>query len=195
MGAIVFLNQLGTGIPEMMTLPILLELAQQGDATAIAVLMNAALKAEKIRVKVIVDRDCLLVMLRSLRPLNQHATIAFIRRGLLPLQPDPIRTVRAYAWHLGQDFPTWIAEFPIQPAVQTHDTLQTSLHPDQVEQVAEFPISPPAIGDRFGFPEVSHPSETPIPTSTTSSQPKSQRFRFSFLVVLVVLVYMAVTIG
>lgn len=176
----------------MITLPILLELAQQGDATAIAALMNAALKAEKIRVKVILDQDCLLVMLRSLRPLNQHATIAFIRRGLLQLQPDTIRTVRAYAWHLGQDFPTWIAEFPIDLPVLAPSDLKISPHLAQGETPAEFAIV--SSVDRSMAPEVPPTSEAPALAKATSRQPKPQRFKLSFLVVLMVLVYVAVAI-
>lgn len=95
------------------TLPLLLRLAKQGDTMALSALMNAALRDEKIRVKVILDDGCLYVMLRSLKPLNQHAAIAFVRRGLIQLEADSIHSVRAYAWHLGQDFPTWIAEFPV----------------------------------------------------------------------------------
>jgi hypothetical protein len=150
-----------------MTLPLLLELAHQGDATAIAVLMNAALKAEKIRVKVLWDEDCLLVMLRSLQPLNQHATIAFIRRGLLTLQSPTVQTVRAYAWHLGQDFPTWIAEFPIAP-------------PD-------VPVSAPILSNQPVTELPALPAPKPVKT-------KSPRFQLGFLMVLAIVVYVAITL-
>jgi hypothetical protein len=147
-----------------MTLPLLLELAHQGDATAIAVLMNAALKSEKIRVKVLWDEDCLLVMLRSLHPLNQHATIAFIRRGLLQLQPPMIQKVRAYAWHFGQDFPTWIAEFPVIPPV-TALAAPSAHSPD-------LPAAQPARPTKF----------------------KSPRFQFGLLMMLAIVAYLSVAL-
>lgn len=102
-----------------MTQPLLLRLAKQGDAIAIATLINGALYAQRIRVKARRERNCLQVMLKSASPLNQHAAIAFLRRGLLRLQPDSIQVVRAYAWQVGQEFPEWITEFslPASPIV------------------------------------------------------------------------------
>lgn len=164
----------------MTTLPILIELAKRGDATAIATLINAALTTEKIRAKVLVDQDYLLVLLRSLRPLNQHATIAFLRRGLFCLQPASIQRVRVYAWHLGQEFPTWIAEVPIVPAIPQISALEIT---------AETPIS----ATTETLPEIAI-----VPAASVSEQPKPnpptqstlQRFRFGFLFMLAVVAYL-----
>lgn len=97
----------------MTTQPILLKLAQQGDASAITALMNAALHGQAIRVKAQRDDRCLQILLKAANPLNQHACVAFMRRGLLRLRLETIDSVRAYAWQTGREFPSWVSEFSL----------------------------------------------------------------------------------
>lgn len=158
-----------------MTLPTLLQLAKQGDSTAIAVLMSAALRDDKTRVECLIEGDCLVVTLRSLRPLNQHATIAFIRRGLLKLQPQGLRSVRAYAWLLAREFPVWVIEFPIRvestaSAVSFKETISPQTLPSQpappVHQPTPFPEPVP---ERMRLSEVDYrEAELPIAVRESS---------------------------
>jgi hypothetical protein len=113
MGAIVFLRGL-----VMTTQATLIEIAKQGDASAIAALMNDALSDQDVWVKAVLEDDCLQVMLRSSKPLNRSITVAFLHRGFLRLQAESIRRIRAYAWQTYADFPDWIAEFTIPPLIQ-----------------------------------------------------------------------------
>lgn len=114
----------------MMTSPILLQLAKQGNAIAIAALMNAALKTEAIQVKVRLDEPThLQVMVRSPQWLNQHATIAFIRRGMVRLGADCIQEITTYAWKTGEDFPHWIAHFHVAAAAPEPVPVQSASVP------------------------------------------------------------------
>lgn len=135
-----------------MTQALLLQLAKQGNPNSIAALMNAALWAESIRVKARVEEDCLHLMLRSPQLLNQHATIAFIRRGILGLQPEAIRSVMAYAWKQGDDFPHWIAQFaldePLPPTrKKTTTPPKTTRRKIQLPELKELARQ----GDRFAI--------------------------------------------
>lgn len=135
-----------------MTQALLLQLAKQGNPNSIAALMNAALWAESIRVKARVEEDCLHVMLRSPQVLNQHAAIAFIRRGIVRLQPEAIRSVMAYAWKQGDDFPHWIAQFtldePLPPTPEkTTTSPKTTRRKIQLPELKELARQ----GDRFAI--------------------------------------------
>ncbi|MBD2019110.1 hypothetical protein H6F43_02785 [Leptolyngbya sp. FACHB-36] len=152
-----------------MTQPLLLKLAKQGDAIAIAALMNAALYAQRIRVRARRERGCLQVMLKSATPLNQHATIAFIRRGLLRLQAEPIESVRAYAWQVGQEFPEWITEFTLETIAEPSSATETQFNTAKRTS----PISP--------FNQVTQPA------------PRSRElFKFGFMVIFSIVIYYVV---
>jgi hypothetical protein len=108
---------------------LLLQLAKQGNPNSIAALINAALWAESIRAKVRLEEDCLHVMLRSPQLINQHAAIAFLRRGLLQLQVESIHSVMAYAWKHNDDFPHWIAHFELAPLLPPAPKQETPVLP------------------------------------------------------------------
>jgi hypothetical protein len=110
-----------------MTQALLLQLAKQGNPNSIAALINAALWAESIRAKVRLEEDCLHVMLRSHQLINQHAAIAFLRRGLLTLQVESIHSVMAYAWKHNDDFPHWIAQFELAPVLPPAPKRETTV--------------------------------------------------------------------
>lgn len=117
----------------MTTPPILLKLAQQGDASAITALMNAALHGQAIRVKAQRDDRCLQILLKAANPLNQHACVAFIRRGLLRLRLETIDSVRAYAWQTGREFPSWVSEFSLDRVPLPYSRLKPLLPLSQAE--------------------------------------------------------------
>lgn len=150
--------------PPMTTQSVLIKLAQQGDAIAIAALMNAVLRYQHIRVSAQLEAGCLRIMLKSTLPLNQHAAIAFIRRGLLGLQVESVHSVRVYAWRIGQDFPAWVSEFAVV------ETLPASI--------------PEVSSEQLVIPLPSHP----VKVSTSKQFPRLEQL--GFVVVLLIVVYM-----
>jgi hypothetical protein len=76
-----------------MTQPNLLELAKQGNARAIATLMNRQLQAKRITAKASLKEGCLKVMLESQQVPPQEASVTFVRYGLTNLKPASIQKV------------------------------------------------------------------------------------------------------
>ncbi|KAM3093374.1 type IV pilin-like G/H family protein [Phormidesmis sp. 146-35] len=100
-----------------MNQPNLLELARQGDANAIAALMNAVLEPKGITAKASLENGCLSVFLESAKTLNQQTMMTFIRRGILELGTDAIQTVKASGHKIGARSFSWVAEFEVHPVV------------------------------------------------------------------------------
>lgn len=92
----------------------LLELAKQGEPTAIAALMNAVLSPKGITAQAGIENDCLWISLESQKPLNQETLVAFIQKGLLELGNDSIRFVRAQGKRVGEEAFAWTREFSLR---------------------------------------------------------------------------------
>ncbi|MBW4583024.1 MAG: hypothetical protein KME42_25945 [Tildeniella nuda ZEHNDER 1965/U140] len=169
----------------MITLLSLLERAKQGDAGAIATLMNDVLQAQDVWVKAMSDRDCLQVMLKSAAVLNQVICIAFVQRGLQRLQPETIKHVRVYAWQVGDAFPLWIATFALE---------QNSLLQDQLQAVSDRPLISTGADLPLGD---STSASLPQPIRTITLPPAAKRhselFKLGFVLVLMTMVYFVVT--
>lgn len=181
MGAIVFLSFLTL----MMTLLSLLDRAKQGDAGAIAALMNDVLQSQEVWVKATLDADCLQVMLKAPATLNQATCIAFIRRGLLRLQPEAIAQVRAYAWRVGDAFPLWIATFPLeQPLLEVQATVKSELPLQNVGAEVQSTDTPSASSH-----QLIQPLAAPLPVI---AKQRSDLFKMGFVLVLVTMVYLMV---
>ncbi len=165
-----------------MTIPLsLLQRAKQGDASAIAALMNDALQSQDVRVKVALDHHCLQVMLSSVTALNQSTCITFIQRGLQHLQPDAIASVRAFAWQLGEAFPLWIAEFPVAQAPSLQGESEAKEHRTLSALV------------RHGLDKGAGRSQKqPTPSIVPASKSRSELFKLGLMVVLTTMVYFAV---
>lgn len=165
-------------------LPSLLERAKQGDAGAIATLMNDVLQAQDVWVKAMLDRDCLQVMLKSAAVLNQVICIAFIQQGLQRLQPETIKHVRVYAWQVGDAFPLWIATFALE---------QNSLLQGQLQAVSDRPLTITGADLPLGD-DTSVPLQQPIQTVTLPpAKQRSELFKLGFVLVLMTMVYFVVT--
>ncbi|MBF2025883.1 MAG: hypothetical protein IGS48_03835 [Oscillatoriales cyanobacterium C42_A2020_001] len=76
-----------------MTQADIVERAKQGDAGAIATLLNQGFKKRGITAIVKLDQHCLMIELRSLQAINQLAAIAVIQQGMNHLKPAHIQTV------------------------------------------------------------------------------------------------------
>ncbi|MEH1765251.1 MAG: hypothetical protein V7L27_11980 [Nostoc sp.] len=96
-----------------MTQPNILKLAKQGDADAIASLMNRHLHPKRINAKVAFKDACLEVILESTQVLNQQILVAFIRKGLTALGAVSVEIVKVYGQQTGKDFPDWSKEFDL----------------------------------------------------------------------------------
>ncbi|NJN88502.1 MAG: hypothetical protein HC881_22210 [Leptolyngbyaceae cyanobacterium SL_7_1] len=133
------------------------------DSQTIAAHMNRLLNPKGITAQVSQAADQLRVLLTSAQPLNQQATVAFIRRRVESFNLEPIETITIAACQPGQEMVAWSQE------VQRHSsTLAVQPNP-----------SPYLPTDR----PVTHPSDSPDPgfepTSTIdaaiASEPTPER--------------------
>lgn len=95
----------------------LLQLAQAGDAEAIAALMNASLQAIGVSARAAWKDGNLHVLLESDRVLAQPPAIEFIRRGILRLGAAWISSAIVYGRVIGQTHPDWIGQIELTPEV------------------------------------------------------------------------------
>jgi len=100
-----------------MNQPHLLELAKQGESTAIAALMNAVLNPQEIQAQVGLEGHCLGVLLKSSKALNQEAIVTFVCRGIDRLDIERIDTVKICSQEIGKFSFSWVREFELQPIV------------------------------------------------------------------------------
>jgi len=165
----------------------LLDRARQGDAGAIAALMNDVLKTQEVWVKATLDADCLQVMLKAPATLNQATCIAFMRRGLLRLQPEAIAQVRAYAWRVGDTFPLWIATFPLeQPLLEVQATFKSELPLQNVGAEVQSTDHPSASSH-----QLTQPLTAPLPVI---AKKRSDLFNLGFVIVLATMICFVVAI-
>ncbi|MHC5719273.1 MAG: hypothetical protein ACYTX0_46265, partial [Nostoc sp.] len=98
-----------------MTQPNLLELAKQGDASAIASVINYLLKPKSITAKVILKDGCLQVMLESFQVPEQESSVTFIRKLIIKLEATPIKSVKIYGKRTGKTSLSWIDYLNLTP--------------------------------------------------------------------------------
>ncbi|QSJ14597.1 hypothetical protein JYQ62_22115 [Nostoc sp. UHCC 0702] len=75
----------------------ILDLAKQGDPSAIAALINSSLKSKGIIAKVTKKEDCLRVILESQKILNQESLVKIIHKELSSLAIESINYAMIYA--------------------------------------------------------------------------------------------------
>ena len=97
----------------MATLQNILELAKDGSPKAIAVLMNRHLRPKGIIVKAGLRDGCLQVLLESALIPDQSTLVAFIRKGVMNLGTEAIKSVKVYGKQTSEEFPAWIQEFEL----------------------------------------------------------------------------------
>lgn len=115
-----------------MTQPNILKLAKQGDAEAIACLMNRHLHPKGIAATVTFQDACLEVMLESAEVPNQQILVAFIRKGLTALGAASIERVKVFGQQTDKDFPAWSKEFDlgiVEAETDAVDNEQSSSNP------------------------------------------------------------------
>ena len=104
-----------------MSQPNLLELAKQGNAKAIATLLNRSLQSKGVTVKAIVKDTCLEVMLESEQIPDRATLVPFIRKGLVSLQAQTLSKVKVYGQQTGMSTPSWTEKFDLEKPPATAD--------------------------------------------------------------------------
>ncbi|MEX0268505.1 YncE family protein [Leptolyngbyaceae cyanobacterium UHCC 1019] len=99
-----------------MTQANVLQLAQSGNADAIALLMNASLQAIGVSARAVFREGNLHVLLESERTLAPSPAIEFIRRGIARLGLGWLSSAIVYGRLAGQSSPIWIQEVRFETA-------------------------------------------------------------------------------
>jgi RsiW-degrading membrane proteinase PrsW (M82 family) len=89
----------------------LLKLAQQGDSSALAHLLNQELQPRGVAAKVLLRDKCLKILLSSERPLDQKAFVQLVQQQVDSWQIKSVALVKIYAQQLGEGIPAWSEEF------------------------------------------------------------------------------------
>lgn len=97
-----------------MSQPNLLELAKQGNAKAIATLLNRSLQPKGVTVKGSVKDGCLQLMLESEQIPDRQTIVPLIRKGLVSLQTEAITSVKVYGQQTGMATPSWNEKFELE---------------------------------------------------------------------------------
>ena len=91
----------------------ILELAQKGNADAIAALMNRSLKVQGITAKVATHADRLQVLLEGLDVPAERHVVPFVSQGIQKLNLTNVTVLQIYGQQLGQTTPAWVQAFVI----------------------------------------------------------------------------------
>jgi hypothetical protein len=118
--------------------PNLLELAKQGNAKAIAALINRQLQPKGITAKAALKDGCLQIMLESAQVPNQQALVTFVRKGISSLEAAPLERVKVYGRQTGEEFPAWSQEFEL--GIKSNPFSDFSTFPSQENQQANLSI-------------------------------------------------------
>ncbi len=118
-----------------MTQPNILELAKQGDANAIAYVINHLLKDKGITVKALFKGSCLLVLLESFQVPDQQSSVVSIRTVMRQLEVKSIKSVRIYGKLMGQNSAVWKKFLDLTPQADSASTESPSLtYKDEVKE-------------------------------------------------------------
>ena len=96
-----------------MTQPNILELAKQGDAKAIALLLNRQLQAKGITAAASLKDGCLQVMLEATEAPSQQALAGWVSKSIAGLGAPSIEKVKVYGRQTGAKVPAWSQEFEV----------------------------------------------------------------------------------
>lgn len=102
-----------------MTQHNLLELAKQGDAKAIADLLNQSLQPKSITAKAFRNDDCLKVVLESVEIPEQQVLVAFILTEMICLGIKFISKVKVYGRQVRTFDAAWYQEFELEKQIES----------------------------------------------------------------------------
>jgi hypothetical protein len=107
-----------------MTEQNLLKLAKQGNPKAIAAMLNQSLKSKNITARVNLKDDCLHVLVESAQLPKQQTLVSFIRKGLIQLEAESIKTVKVYGRQTGEESPAWNETFEMVSEPETSSSTE-----------------------------------------------------------------------
>jgi hypothetical protein len=84
-----------------------LKLARQGNARAIATLMNHSLKSKGITARASLQEECLWVVLEGNPTPRRRDMVRFVQSGVSRLEMPSLKVVRIYGMRTGQTVPAW----------------------------------------------------------------------------------------
>ncbi|MEA5421492.1 hypothetical protein VB712_19900 [Spirulina sp. CCNP1310] len=127
----------------------LLNQAKSGNAQAIATIINKTLEPKGIHVKASISYDCLTLILESTTAPAQEATVDFIKKGLLKLQPNNVSKVIVRGRIKDQTLNLWQESFnliepqPTTPPPHSHSiptthTADKKTHPSASQKKKTF---------------------------------------------------------
>ncbi|MEG4856087.1 hypothetical protein QUB75_01075 [Microcoleus sp. K1-B6] len=96
-----------------MTQQNILELAKQGDAKAIALLLNRQLQAKGITAAASLKDGCLQVMLEAAEAPSQQVLAPWVSKSIAGLGAASIEKVKVYGRQTGAKVPAWSQEFEV----------------------------------------------------------------------------------
>ncbi|MEG4344769.1 hypothetical protein QUB70_15950 [Microcoleus sp. A003_D6] len=96
-----------------MTQPNILELAKQGDAKAIALLLNRQLQGKGITAAASLKDGCLQVMLEATEAPSQQVLAPWVSKSIAGLGAASIEKVKVYGRQTGAKVPAWSQEFEV----------------------------------------------------------------------------------
>ncbi|MEG5057327.1 hypothetical protein QUB60_21245 [Microcoleus sp. A2-C5] len=96
-----------------MTQPNILELAKQGDAKAIALLLNRQIQSKGITAAASLKDGCLQVMLEATEAPSQQALAGWVSKLIAGLGAPSIEKVKVYGRQTGAKVPAWSQEFEV----------------------------------------------------------------------------------
>lgn len=120
-----------------MTQPNLLQLARQGNVSAIATLLDRALPKSGMAVKVSLKDGCLRVILESAEVPDRTSTLNIIRSGMMRLKPASIELVKVYGRKIEQRSPAWTEEFTLQPLAEPKTSNSAQHQVTNLKQLAK----------------------------------------------------------
>jgi YVTN family beta-propeller protein len=100
-------------ISRYMTQLNLIQLAQAGDANAIAALMNSALQAIDVTARAVIREGDLHILLESEHVLAENSCIEFIQRGITRLGVAWLSSAIVYSRVRGQQVPIWVQKIDL----------------------------------------------------------------------------------
>lgn len=91
----------------------LLAQAKQGDAKAIATLLNHKLRSKGITAKASVKNNCLHIMLEAAKTPAQKPLVDFLQKSFADFTIDAWSAVKVYGRRGGEEIPDWVGEFKV----------------------------------------------------------------------------------
>lgn len=154
-----------------------LKLARQGDARAIAILMNQSLRTKGITVDATFNEGCLWIVLEGNPTPRQRDMVRFVYSGITRLNIPSLKLVRIYGVRSGQPAPVWSEDiiFGSGRSESSPSKFSGSV-PDKAKPIepsssvpSRAPLTEPAPPDRFTPPQPDMTSTTPAQRFATAS--------------------------